>query len=89
MRVFTIEQYLEMSKRFNKLSFEEKIKTIRKNRDVLTLVSDGNWWGVRAKDNDIQCQLDELDSNFSIEDEWDAREMCVLVFLLDIDNTDM
>lgn len=89
MRNFSLEQYVEMSERFNKMSFYDKIKTIRDNSDILTLASDGNWWGVKVKDVEIQEQLFDSESEFQIEREWDSSEMCDLVSLLGIDNTDI
>ena len=89
MRKFSLEQYIEMSIRFNKMSFYDKIKTIKDNSDILTLASDYNWWGVKVKDKDIQEQLFEMDKPFIITNEWDAREMYDLVSLLGIDNTDI
>ena len=89
MRTFTLEQYVSMSESFNKMDFETKIKTIIKNKDILTLASDGNWWGVKVKDKNIQEQLNENDLQFEIEREWDSHEMCSLVYLLGIDNTDI
>ena len=78
-----------MAKRFNQMSFREKIKTIRNNSDILTLASDGNWWGVKVKDKSIQEQLFENDNQFEITNEWGSREMCDLVSILGINNTDI
>lgn len=61
MRKFSLEQYTEMSDRFNKMSFYDKIKTIRDNSDILTLASDYNWWGVKVKDKEIQEQLSDTE----------------------------
>lgn len=89
MRKFSLEQYIEMAGRFNKISFYNKIKTIKENSDILTLASDHNWWGVKTKDKDIQEKLTDSDNEFQIVKEWDASEMCDLVSLLGIDNTDI
>lgn len=89
MRQFTIEQYKEMAKRFNHMSFLDKIKTIKKNCDILTLASDYNWWGVKVKDNEIEEKLFETDSGFYIENEWGSSEMHDLISILGIDNTDI
>lgn len=78
-----------MARRFNQMSFREKIKTIRDNSDILTLASDGNWWGVKVKDKSIQEQLFENDKQFDITNEWGSREMCDLVSILGIGNTDI
>ena len=78
-----------MARRFNQMSFREKIKTIRNNSDILTLASDGNWWGVKVKDKAIQEQLFENDNQFEITNEWGSREMFDLVSILGIDNTDI
>ena len=77
-----------MAERFNKMSFRDKIITLQKNRDILTLGSDYNWWVVKVKDKDIQEELYESETNFQIENEWGCKEMYELVNLLGIDNTD-
>jgi len=89
MKKYTVEQYVYLSERFNKLSFYKRIETIQKNTDILTLASDGNWWGVQAKDKDIQEQLEDGENEFRIEKEWGANEMSDLIQLLGIDNTSM
>jgi hypothetical protein len=89
MRNFFLEQYKQMAERFNKMPFREKIVTIQKNSDILTLASDGNWWGVKVKDKDIQKQLNDMDYQFTITSEWGSDEMNELVNLLGIGNTDI
>ena len=89
MRSFSLEQYKQMAERFNKMSFREKIVTIQKNSDILTLASDYNWWGVKVKDKEIQEQLEDEGYQFDIEKEWDSREMYELVDLLEIGNVDI
>lgn len=88
MRKFTLKQYIEMAGRFNQMSFYNKIKTIKENSDILTLASDHNWWGVKIKDKEIWEEFNE-EYEFQIEKEWDASEMCDLVSLLGIGNTDI
>lgn len=88
-RSFSLEQYRQMAERFNKMSFRDKILTIQKNSDILTLASDGNWWGVKVKDKDIQEQLYENEWQFNIVNEWGSSEMFDLVDLLGIGNTDI
>lgn len=88
-RSFSLEQYRQMAERFNKMSFREKILTIQKNSDIITLASDGNWWGVKVKDNEIQEQLYDNEWQFNIENEWGSNEMFDLVDLLGIGNTDI
>ena len=78
-----------MAERFNKMSFREKIVTIQKNSDILTLASDGNWWCVKVKDNEIQEKLYDSEWQFNIENEWGSSEMVDLVDLLGIGNTDI
>ena len=78
-----------MSERFNKMSFREKIVTIQKNSDILTLASDYNWWGVKVKDKEIQEQLEDEGCQFDIEKEWGSSEMNELVDLLGIGNVDI
>jgi hypothetical protein len=46
------------------MKFIEKIDTIIKNKDILMLASDGNWWGVKVKDEKIQEQLYDFFSVF-------------------------
>ena len=89
MRSFSLEQYRQMAERFNKMSFREKIITIQKNSDILTLASDGNWWGVKVKDSEIQEQLYDNEWQFNIVNEWGSDEMFELVDLLGIGNTDI
>ena len=89
MRSFSLEQYKKMSEHFNKMSFREKIVTIQKNSDILTLASDYNWWGVKVKDKEIQEQLEDEGYQFDIEKEWDSREMNELIDLLGIGNVDI
>jgi hypothetical protein len=88
MRSFSLEQYKQMAYKFNKMSFRDKIITLQKNSDILTLGSDYNWWVVKVKNKDIQEELYESEANFKIQNEWDYNEMCDLVNLLGLDNTD-
>jgi hypothetical protein len=89
MKTYTIKEYTEMSERFNKLSFQDKIKTVRDNSNILTLASDHNWWGVKVKNEEIQEQLKELEIYFDIVNEWDSNEIHSLVYLLGMDVTDI
>lgn len=89
MRKYSLEQYKQMADNFNKMSFRDKILTIKNNSDILTLASDYNWWGVKVKDEDIQEQLYEEDYLFEIEQEWSHEEMSTLIELLGIDNVDL
>jgi len=89
MRKYTIEQYRQMAEKFNQMSFYDKIKTIRDNKEILALASDGNWWGVKVKDEEIQEELFDNEEQFNIENEWGSSEMYYLVSLLGIDNTDI
>ena len=88
-RSFSLEQYRQMAERFNKMSFRDKILAIQKNSDILTLASDGNWWGVKVKDTEIQEQLYDNEWQFNIVNEWGSNEMFELVDLLGIGNTDI
>ena len=88
-RSFSLDQYRQMAERFNKMSFRDKILTIQKNSDILTLASDGNWWGVKVKDNEMQEQLYDNEWQFNIVNEWGSSEMFDLVDLLGIGNTDI
>jgi hypothetical protein len=89
MRSFCLHQYRKMAERFNKMSFRDKILTIQKNGDILTLASDCNWWVVKVKDAKIQEQLYESGWQFDIVNEWGGSEMFDLVDLLEIGNTDI
>lgn len=89
MRQFTLKQYQQMVFKFNKMNFRDKIKTIMDNKDILTLALYYNWWGVKAKDKEIQKQLFDAETEFNIENEWHSNEMMDLVDLLGIDNTDI
>ena len=89
MKKYNFEQYVAETIKFNKLSFIDKIRFIQNNNDVLTLASDGNWWGVKVKDEVIQEELYDNDTTFNITNEWDSNEINDLVYLLGIDNTDI
>ena len=89
MKKYTIEQYRQMAKKFNQMSFYDKIKTIHENKEILTLASDRNWWVVKVKDEEIQEELFDNEEQFHIENEWQISEMMDLVSLLGIDNTDI
>lgn len=89
MAKYTYEQYVGMADRFNKLSFSMKIKTIMDNTDILTLAADGNWWGVKVKDEAIQERLYDEEKQFNIENEWQHRQMYDLIALLGIGITDI
>lgn len=78
----TIEDYIEMAKHFNQLSFRSKIMYLSENKDIITLGADYNWWVVKANDDEIQEQLYESDNNFRIENEWGSEEMYILVQIL-------
>ena len=91
MKKYTLEQYQEMAKKFNKMSFPNQIKTIRDNKDIITLHSDHNFWGVEVIDTDIQEELFESGGRFFHlqESEWGSREMHDLIGLLDINVLDI
>ena len=89
MRKFSLEQYRQMAERFNLMSFRDKIITLQKNTDILTLAADYNWWGVKVKDAEIEEQLREKGWQFGIENEWDCHNMFDLIDLLRFDITDI
>ena len=78
-----------MAERFNKMKFNEKIRVIMENPDILQLACDGNWWGVKVKDKEMQEQLECDEIHFDIASEWDYREMLDLITILNIDVTDI
>lgn len=86
---YTLDQYKRMAARFNKMSFYDKIKTVRENSNILTLASDGNWWGVKVKDEEIEEKLYEAVAGFQIENEWGSSEMHDLIRLLGMEDTDI
>ena len=88
-RKFSFDQYKKMSIRFNKMTFADRVKTIQENSDLFTLASDGNVWGVKIKDKEIEELFDENDLQFEIEREWGSREMYGLIFLLEMELTDL
>lgn len=79
MRKFTIDQYKRMSSKFNKSGFVEQINILKSNQDILELCSDGNWWGVKTKDKEIQGILEDLEKEFHIELEWGIQEIYCLL----------
>ena len=83
-REISLEEYKKWSKEFNQLSFEDKIKTIKENSDLLFLACDYNWWFVKVKDKQIQEQLEDSEQNFYIGNEWSWEQMIHLLNLLGI-----
>lgn len=84
-----LHHYKIFIKKFNSMSFVDKIKAVIERKTILTLASDGNWWGVKFKDDEIQSKLEEIEWELEIEREWGSSEMCDLIALLGIDNTDI
>jgi len=84
---YTLQQYKGMAERFNKMSFKDKIKGLKQNTNILTLAADGNWWGVKALDEDIQEQLENDNCEFAIKFEWGSSEMYDLIDIIGIDVT--
>ena len=82
-----VEAYQPWADHFNALPFKGKIEFLQGNLN-LTLKSDGNWWKVEHKDPLIQEELDEAGVTFKIEREWGSSEMCDLIELLNVSNTD-
>lgn len=62
---FTTEQYSEMSKRFNKLNFAEKVKIIKENSNLFYLESKADWITLRLVDEEAQERGDDLLFNWS------------------------
>lgn len=89
MKNYTYEDYEKMSDDFNVKTFSQKIQFISNNKNILTLAADGNWWGVKVKDEDIQERLYDNDKEFRIENEWQSEQMYELVYLLGIGITDI
>lgn len=77
-----------MSEIFNRMSFYDKINVVKNNSDIITLASDGNYWGIKIKNKEIWEQFKE-NYDFQIEREWGSSEMHDLINLLEIDNTDL
>jgi len=88
MKKYTLEQYQKMAKKFNKMSFLDKLKVLKDNKEILTLGSDHNFWVVKVLDEEIQDDLYETESGFHIENEWGSREMHDLIGLLGVNVTD-
>lgn len=63
--VFSHEQYVEMSKRFNKLNFAEKVKIIKENSNLFYLESKADWITLRLVDETAQERGDDLLFNWS------------------------
>ena len=88
MREFTLKHYVRMSEIFNRMSFYDKINIVKNNSDIITLASDGNYWGIKIKNKEIWEQFKE-DYDFKIEREWNSSEIHDLISLLGMDNTDI
>jgi hypothetical protein len=91
MKKYTLEQYKKMIKKFNNMSFPNQIKTIIDNKDIITLYSDHNFWGVEVIDKDMEEKLLESGGKFFHlqESEWGSREIHDLINLLGIKVLDM
>lgn len=63
--MFNQQQYIEMSKRFNKLNFAEKVKIIKENNNLFYLESKANWITLRLVDEEAQERGDDLLFNWS------------------------
>ena len=88
MKKYTLDQYKQMAEKFNRMPFYKQIQTLLANKDILTLASDGNCWGVRVKDELIHEELSDSDSHFTIENEWGSSELFDLISLLGLENVD-
>ena len=89
MRKYTKEQYIEMSEKFNKMTFINKIITLQKNKEIFSLGADYNWFGVKLKNKEMQEVLDNEEITFNISDEWGTDEIYCLLNILEIDITDI
>jgi len=88
MELKTLQNYQDAAKKFNKLSFKNKIQTLMNHKDALIIGADGNWWNVQVIDKEIQEILSETETGFHIENEWGSHEMIDLIGLLGLSITD-
>lgn len=90
----SLEEYKKLSEEFNKLSFLGKIKTIMENSDRLVvalsydLKNDSASWSVRAKDKQIQKQLEDSGVNFEVGEKWGWVEIIYFLEALRIPTVD-
>jgi len=57
---FSVEQYKTLSDRFNKMSFLQKLVTIKQNGDIMELYTDGYNWRLRLEEPAQKLELDLL-----------------------------
>lgn len=57
---YTINQYKELSERFNKQSLLQKILTIKQNPEIFELYTDGYNWRLRLEESAQELELDLL-----------------------------
>lgn len=73
-----IEIYREWSKRFNKLSFKDKVVELRRNQDIFTLtVNDEFRWGIKVSDSFIQGYLENICEEFEFKSSYITREAII------------
>lgn len=83
-RDYTLKDYQEMSKRFNKFTFDKKIKALKDNSHIIALGNDNNHFNVQALNKDVQEVLYDTQTGFEIDNEWDYKECILLLEMLGI-----
>ena len=78
---YTVEQYRTLSERFNKMSFLQKIVTVKNNSDVFTLESDGYNFRLRLEE---EAQKLELDLLFSFPEFLEFSQIKDIMSLIDL-----
>lgn len=66
MKNYSKEQWEELIKRFNEMSFKEQLITIRDNPDIFEMESDNSWFMLKVKGIDA----DDFDPWFGFDPEW-------------------
>lgn len=81
--IYSIENYKLLAERFNKMSFLQKIITVKQQSDLFILeVDDCSNFFLRLNDKD--AMKNEIDTLFEFPQEWSGKSFQVLFSLIDI-----
>lgn len=84
--IYSIEQYKILADRFNKMSFLQKLLTIKNNKDLFTLETDGYNVRLRLEENAQKLELDLL---FSFPSFLEYQHLKDIFSLVDINTKEL
>mgnify|MGYP000850612713 CR=1 FL=1 len=80
--MYTKEQWITLSERFNKMSFLQKVITIKQNPNIFYIQSDG--YNVRLRLVDENSMKDGFDSYFSFPEFLEFSHLKDIFSLIDV-----